>query len=149
MKSRPVLYTLAALPLILALYVYAAGPEVTVYKVSTCGCCAKWVEHLKMNGFQVTVHELPDTTEISRKSGVPDALHSCHTAIVDGYTIEGHVPAADIQRLLKERPSAKGLAVPGMPLGSPGMEGSRKDAYNVLLFSEDGKTSVFQKYAGD
>jgi hypothetical protein len=149
MKKRSLYYGLVALPLLLAFYLSAAGPEVTVYKVSTCGCCAKWVEHLKAAGFSVTVHEIEDTTEISRKSGVPEQMHSCHTALVDGYTIEGHVPASDIQRLLKERPQAKGLAVPGMPLGSPGMEGSRKDAYDVMLFTEDGKTSVFQKYAGN
>ena len=149
MRTRPLLYGLAALPLLLVFLLHAAGPEVTVYKVSTCGCCAKWVEHLKANGFQVTVHEVPDTTEISSKSGVPESLHSCHTALVDGYTIEGHVPAADIQRLLKDRPKVKGLAVPGMPLGSPGMEASRKDAYEVVQFDANGKTTVFQKYAGN
>src|SRR5687768_4637819 len=108
MRSRAFFYGLAALPLLLVFLLNAAGPaaspEVTVYKVSTCGCCAKWVEHLKKDGFQVIVHDVPDTTEISSKSGVPKSLHSCHTALVDGYTIEGHVPVADIQRLLKDRP---------------------------------------------
>ena len=149
MRARPILYGLSALPLIIALYLHAAGPEVTVYKVSTCGCCLQWIEHLKANGFQVTVHEVGDTTEVSRSHGVPDALHTCHTALVEGYTIEGHVPAADIQRLLKERPKAKGLAVPGMPLGSPGMEGSRRDTYSVLLFDAAGRTSVYREYKGN
>ena len=149
MKRRTVLYTLAGLPLLRALQLSAAGPDMTVYKVVTCGCCAKWVEHLRTAGFNVTVKEVGDTTDISRRSGVPEPLHSCHTGIVEGYAIEGHVPVSDIQRLLKDRPNAKGLAVPGMPLGSPGMEGSRKDAYEVLLFDHDGKTSVYKKYAGD
>jgi hypothetical protein len=133
----------------MTLALQAAGPEITVYKVATCGCCGKWVEHLKASGFTATVHEVGSVDEYKREHGVPKELESCHTAIVDGYTIEGHVPAADILRLLKERPAAKGLAVPGMPLGSPGMEASRKDAYDVLLFTEDGKTSVFQHYPGD
>jgi len=138
-----------ALPLTLALALYAAGPEITVYKLSTCGCCMKWVEHLKKNGFQVTVNEVPDVAGYKRQFGVPKELESCHTAVVEGYTIEGHVPASEILRLLKEKPVAKGLAVPGMPLGSPGMEASRKDAYDVLLFDADGKTSVYQHYAGN
>jgi hypothetical protein len=133
----------------MTLALHAAEPEITVYKLATCGCCGKWVEHLKANGFQTTVHEVGSVDEYKEEYGVPKELESCHTAVVDGYTIEGHVPAADILRLLKERPAAKGLAVPGMPLGSPGMEASRKDAYDVLLFTEDGKTSVFQHHPGD
>ncbi len=93
------------------------------------------------------VKEVPNTDPYAHQYGVPDSLRSCHTAIVDGYTIEGHVPASDIQRLLKERPKAKGLAVPGMPMGSPGMEsGEHRSAYSVILFQEDGKTSVYAKY---
>jgi hypothetical protein len=138
------------LPLVLMLSVpLHAADEVTVYKVATCGCCSKWVEHLKANGFKVVVHEVGDTAEYQKKYGVPVALRSCHTALVGGYTIEGHVPAADIQRLLKDRPNAKGLAVPGMPLGSPGMEASRKDRFQVILFTADGKTSVYKEYPGD
>lgn len=130
----------------------AAGPEVTMYKVATCGCCTLWADHLKRNGFQVTVHEVPDIEPYKKQYGVPEHLESCHTALVEGYVIEGHVPVAEIQRLLKERPAAKGLAVPGMPLGSPGMESQRgdiRDAYDVLLFTADGKTKVYQHYPGN
>lgn len=124
----------------------AAAPAVTVYKTRTCGCCGKWVEHLKANGFDVTVNEVPSTAEYRERYGVPTKLQSCHTAIVGGYAVEGHVPAADIQRLLKEKPKAKGIAVPGMPIGSPGMEqGDRKDTYSVILFTEDGDMKEFQK----
>jgi hypothetical protein len=126
----------------------AAGPQVSVVKTPTCGCCSKWIEHLKANGFTVTFRDVPSTAEYRRLNGVPDSLQSCHTAVVAGYTIEGHVPAADIHRLLKEKPKAVGIAVPGMPLGSPGMESTRSDAYSVLLFHKDGSTSVFQKYPG-
>ena len=127
----------------------AALPPVTVYKTTTCGCCGKWVEHLRSNGFAVTVHDVAGTAEYRKKYGVPEALASCHTALAGGYTIEGHIPAADIQRLLSERPKGKGIAVPGMPMGSPGMEGPRRQAYSVLLFQADGLTTVFQKHAGD
>ena len=128
---------------------HAAGPQIEVYKTRTCGCCAKWVDHLKANGFTPVVNEVPSTAEYRKKYGVPEKLSSCHTAVVNGYTVEGHVPAADIQRMLKTKPKGKGLAVPGMPLGSPGMEAGRRDAYSVLLFNPDGTTSVFQKYPGD
>jgi len=124
----------------------AAAPAVSVYKTRTCGCCAKWVDHLKANGFAPTVTDVPSTAEYRKQYGVPEQLQSCHTAVVGGYTIEGHVPAADIHRLLKQKPKAKGLAVPGMPMGSPGMEGARVDPYSVLLFSTDGRTTVFQKH---
>ena len=149
MRRHTFLRTLAAFPLLAALPALAAGPQVIVYKTPTCGCCGKWVEHLKANRFEPVVKEVPSTAEYRRQYGVPDKLLSCHTATVGGYTIEGHVPAADIHRLLKTRPKAKGLAVPGMPLGSPGMEARRRDAYSVLLFHADGRTSVYQKYPGD
>lgn len=127
--------------------VQAAPPAMVVYKTRTCGCCSKWVDHLKANGFTVTVNDVPSTADYRRKYGVPEQLQSCHTGVVNGYAIEGHVPAADIQRLLKKRPKAKGLAVPGMPIGSPGMEqGPRRQAYSVLLFTSDGKASEFQSY---
>ncbi len=130
-----------------ALRLQAAATQVTVYKTRTCGCCGHWVEHMKANGFDVTVQNVDDTSVYRHKSGVPDSLASCHTAVTGGYAIEGHVPAADIQRLLKTRPpKAKGLAVPGMVTGSPGMEGPRSDAYSVVLFDADGRTSVFQAY---
>jgi hypothetical protein len=126
-----------------------AGPQVQVFKTPTCGCCGKWVEHLKANGFTVKVTDVNNTAAYRKLHRVPDTLASCHTAFVDGYAVEGHVPAADIQRLLKQKPKAAGIAVPAMPLGSPGMEAGRRDAYSVLLFTSDGKTSVFQKYSGD
>lgn len=124
----------------------AAPPTLTVFKTKTCGCCGKWVEHMRASGFKVIVNEVASTGEHQQKYGVPEKLQSCHTAVVDGYTIEGHVPATEIQRLLKEKPKAKGLAVPGMPAGSPGMEGSRQDAYSVVRFDEGGMLSVYQKY---
>ncbi|MBN9657125.1 MAG: DUF411 domain-containing protein [Acidobacteria bacterium] len=124
----------------------AAPPTMTVFKTKTCGCCGKWVEHMRASGFKVIVNEVASTGEYRQKYGVPEKLQSCHTAVVDGYTIEGHVPATEIQRLLKEKPKAKGLAVPGMPAGSPGMEGSRQDAYSVVRFDEGGMLSVYQKY---
>jgi hypothetical protein len=103
---------------------------------------------MKENGFQVTVTEVASTADYRRKFGVPESLASCHTAVVNGYTLEGHVPAADVQRLLETRPKAKGLAVPGMPLGSPGMEqGPKHQAYSVILFDEKGSVSEFNKYA--
>lgn len=133
----------------LAATVHASAADITVYKTKTCGCCGKWVEHLRTNGFKVTVNEVPTMAEYQQRYGVPAKLRSCHTAVVDGYTIEGHVPAADIQRLLKEKPKAKGIAVPGMPAGSPGMETDHRDAYTVVQFDEAGQLSTFQTYPGD
>jgi hypothetical protein len=118
----------------------------TVYKDPNCGCCSAWVEHLKANGFSVTVHDVKDMAPHKKKLGVPERLASCHTALVDGYTVEGHVPASEIKRLLAERPRAKGLAVPGMPEGSPGMETGKRDPYDVLLFDTDGKATVYKSY---
>jgi hypothetical protein len=134
--------------LLLSSSLLAAAPEVSVFKTRTCGCCSKWVDHMKENGFNVKVTDVPSTTEYRQKYGVPERLLSCHTAVVNGYAIEGHVPAADVQRLLQTRAKGKGLAVPGMPIGSPGMEqGPRRAAYSVLLFQADGSASEFQKYA--
>ncbi len=133
--------------LLFAVSVPAASPKMSVYKTPTCGCCGKWVEHMKASGFDVEVTDVPSTAEYRRKYGVPEKLLSCHTAVVNGYAIEGHVPAADVQRLLKSRAKGKGLAVPGMPIGSPGMEqGPRRQAYSVLLFQSDGSVSEFQRY---
>jgi hypothetical protein len=143
------LQAILVITLLAGFQLQAAAPQVNVYKTRTCGCCGKWVEHLKANGFAPQVTDVPSTAEYRRRHGVPDQLQSCHTATVGGYTIEGHVPAADIHRLLKQRPKGKGLAVPGMPMGSPGMEGARRDAYSVYLFNSDGSTSVFQKHPGD
>ncbi len=120
-----------------------------VYKTATCGCCGKWVEHLRKNGIPVTVKEVSATAEYRAKYGIPEKLGSCHTGVIAGYAIEGHVPAREVLRLLKEKPKAKGLAVPAMPMGSPGMEGPKRDAYSVLLVDNEGRTTVFEKYPGD
>ena len=124
----------------------AGALEVTVYKSPNCGCCNKWIAHLGANGFKVNAHDLADLTQIKLEHGVRRELTSCHTALVDGYVIEGHVPAEDIQRLLQERPDVVGLAVPGMPMGSPGMEGPTSEPYNVLTFDREGNTTVFAKH---
>jgi hypothetical protein len=121
-------------------------PVITVYKDAGCGCCKSWVAHLIKHGYRVDAKDTPDMTEVKRALGVPDALTACHTAVVNGYLIEGHVPAADIARLLKEKPKVAGLAVPGMPMGSPGMEGLRTQHYQVLSFDKAGKTKVFATY---
>ena len=121
-------------------------PTITVYKDASCGCCKNWIEHLIKHGYRVDAKDSPDMTEIKRSLGVPEALTSCHTAVVNGYLIEGHVPAADIARLLKTKPKVLGLAVPGMPMGSPGMEGPRTQKYDVLSFDKAGKTKVFASH---
>ncbi len=121
-------------------------PEITVYKSPTCGCCSKWVEHLRGNGFEVKTTDLNDMGMIKSMSGVKPEYASCHTAKIDGYVIEGHVPASDIKRLLKERPAVTGLSAPGMPMGSPGMEGPRSDPYEVVTFDKQGETSVFSRH---
>jgi hypothetical protein len=148
MKRRQLLLAgVAALPLVQALPSLAAAPSVLVYKDPSCGCCTGWVEHLKAAGFSVTVKDVVDTTPERKRLGMPEAFAGCHTATTAGYVLEGHVPAAEVQRLLAERPAAIGLAVPGMPLGSPGMEvGSRIDPYDVLLVGRKGQASVFAKY---
>lgn len=124
----------------------ADAGDVIVYKSPTCGCCSEWVKHLKENGFSVKTEDLHNVNPIKAELGVPNQLRSCHTAKVGDYVIEGHVPAKDISRLLKEKPQVSGLAVPGMPMGSPGMEGPRKDRYDVLTFQMNGKTSVYTSY---
>ena len=137
---------LAGLALLLGAAGLLAAPIITVYKDPGCGCCAEWVKHLEANGFKTKVHDTSDMTPIKRKLGVPEGLASCHTAVVDGYTLEGHVPAADVKRLLTERPRARGLAVPGMPNGSPGMETGKMDRYEVLLFQDKGKPAIYRSY---
>jgi hypothetical protein len=125
----------------------AAPPEMTVYKTPTCGCCGKWVEHMRANGFRVEVADVQNTAVYREKYGVPEKLRSCHTAVVNGYAIEGHVPASDVQRLLKTKPKVKGIAVPGMPIGSPGMEqGNTRQAYSVVSFDSGGNVGEFQRY---
>lgn len=120
--------------------------KVTVYKSASCGCCKDWIRHLKANGFAVDAYNVEDLAEVKRQNGVSPQLGSCHTARVGGYVVEGHVPAQDIKRLLAEKPAVAGLAVPGMPAGSPGMDGRRKDPYNVYAFNRDGSTSVYARY---
>lgn len=124
-----------------------ARPTITVWKDPSCGCCGGWVEHMRRNGFVATVIETADVQAIKTQRGVPIELASCHTAEIAGYTIEGHVPAQAILRLLAERPSGRGLAVPGMPIGSPGMEGGKPETYDVVLFGEGTKTS-FGRFSG-
>ncbi len=120
---------------------------IKVYKSPTCGCCGDWVDHLEDNGFTVDVTDTQLMNQIKVDAGLTPQLASCHTAFIGDYVIEGHVPAADIRRLVAEQPVARGLAVPGMPIGSPGMEiGDRKDPYQVLLFNESGQTRVFADY---
>lgn len=128
---------LAVLPVVGALPVLAdATPVLQVYKSPFCGCCGAWVEHMRDAGLTVQVTELDDVETVKRDLGVPETLHSCHTALIDGYVIEGHVPAREVLRLLRERLPATGLAVPGMPIGSPGMEqGDQRDPYSVILFN--------------
>ena len=123
-------------------------PTIEVYKSATCGCCSKWVEHLKSNGFTVRTTNREDLAEFKASKGVPRRVQSCHTAVVNGYVIEGHVPASDVQRLLKDRPAIVGLAVPGMPIGSPGMEvaGRKVQPFDVLAFDKDGPTRVFASH---
>ena len=127
----------------------STAPLVQVWKDPNCGCCKDWVAHLETNGFRSQVLDTGNTAMRARL-GMPQQLGSCHTALIQGYVIEGHVPAREIHRLLKERPKALGLAVPRMPVGSPGMDGpeygGRKDPYDVLLVARDGTTAVFQSY---
>ncbi|MBI4887509.1 MAG: DUF411 domain-containing protein [Acidobacteria bacterium] len=124
------------------------APTVEVYKSPTCGCCANWVKHLQQHGFKTQVTETDDITGIKTKNKVPARVQSCHTAIVDGYVLEGHVPAADLQRLLKERPAVLGLAVPGMPIGSPGMEvpNMKAQAFDVIAFDKQGQLKVYASH---
>jgi len=116
-----------------------------VYKSPTCGCCGDWVKHVRANGLRVETHDLNDVSPIRRRYGVPGALASCHTAVIAGYAIEGHVPAADIKRLLRERPKIIGLTVPGMVIGSPGMEQGTPQPYATLAFDERG-SRVFAQH---
>ena len=127
----------------------ASAPKITVTKDPACGCCGGWVDHLKAEGFAVEVIESAALNQVKARLGVPNDLAACHTAEVAGYVIEGHVPAVAIWRLLSEKPQAKGLAVPGMPVGSPGMEvaGAQADVYDVVLFGAFGKR-VFARFEG-
>jgi len=139
-------FTLALLMLGVSVGHGQAGTEVTMYKQVGCGCCSIWAEHLRKAGYKVSSMEMPDLDRVKTAYGVPRPLQTCHTALIDGYVVEGHVPLDAIQKLLKERPKIAGIGVAGMPIGSPGMEvGSRKDAYDVVAFDRDGKSSVYLK----
>ncbi|MEH2008847.1 DUF411 domain-containing protein [Nostoc sp.] len=119
-----------------------------VYHSPDCNCCGGWIDHLKAQGFKITDFSTPDIARVKQKYNVPDNLSSCHTAIVNGYVIEGHVPAEDIKRLLQEKPNVVGLSVPQMPVGTPGMEiGNRKDSFSVLSFDRNDSVTVFNKYS--
>ena len=125
----------------------AATPTITVYKSPSCGCCSAWVDHMRDAGFDMRSIDHEDVDRIKAQFGVAPDVQSCHTALVEGYVVEGHVPARDVKRLLDERPAATGLAVPGMPVGSPGMEqGGHKDPYQVILFSSS-ERAVYAEYA--
>ncbi len=120
---------------------------VDVYKSPTCGCCSKWIDHLEANGFTVRTHDTENVAAHKIRLGLPAGYGSCHTAEVNGYVIEGHVPAKEMKRLLKEKPRARGLVLPAMPVGSPGMEiGDRKDSYGVFLVNRDGSTRTYAQY---
>ncbi len=121
----------------------SAGQQITVYKTPTCGCCAKWVDHLEANGFRVKAVDLADVTPMRLRYGVPADLRSCHTALVNGYFVEGHVPAEEIRRMLENEEPIAGLAVPAMPMGSPGMEGPRSDPYDIIAVEKDGGRRIF------
>jgi hypothetical protein len=137
LTRRSALTALACAALLPAL-AWAAAPQITVHKDPNCGCCNGWVDHLRAHGYRVTAIETAEINRVKARLGVPSDLAACHTAEVDGYLVEGHVPAAANERLLRERPKARGLAVPGMPAGSPGM-GGEPEVYDVILFDGDGR----------
>jgi hypothetical protein len=134
-------------PTIAARRLFAAEPPsvITVYKDAGCQCCVKWVQHLSKAGFVVMPHDVLNMDEVKKNMRVPAALQSCHTGVVDRYVVEGHVPADVIKKMLAEKPEIQGIAVPGMPTGSPGMEGARVDKYDVIAFTTGGKTRVYAK----
>ena len=154
LRRRGVLLAAAAAalsPAIAAATKTSAPPLVEVWKSPTCGCCGEWIKHLEANGFAVKTHLVPDTAPVRKRVGFDEKYGSCHTALVGGYALEGHVPAREVKRLLKEKPTGVvGIAVPGMPLGSPGMDlpsyGGRKMPYDVVLVKRDGTSSVYQSY---
>jgi hypothetical protein len=118
---------------------------ITVYKSPSCGCCGKWIDYLRANGYEVKVEDLDDLSEIKAASGVPRQLQTCHTAVVEGYVVEGHVPVDALRSLLHDRPKVAGIAVPGMPIGAPGMDGAPVQHYDVIAWDKSGKTTVYAK----
>ena len=125
----------------------AKPPEMTVYRSPTCGCCGKWIEHVKSHNISIKDVISDDMDAIKQKYGVPEKLASCHTAVIDGYVVEGHVPAEDIYKLMHDKPKVVGISAPGMPMGSPGMEmGGRQDHFQVVSFDKDGNVAVFAEH---
>lgn len=126
---------------------YSGNMNMTVYRSSSCGCCGGWIEHAKQHGFQITDIKTDDLEAVKQEHNIPRYLSSCHTTIIDGYVMEGHIPVDDIKRFLKQKPNVVGLTVPGMPLGTPGMEaGERKQPFDILAFNENGQVEVFKHY---
>jgi len=154
MRKTTLIYSAAAMLIAGAIGVSAqqnaaaSKPTAVVYKTSSCGCCRMWVEHLKASGFTVEAKDVSadEVRAVSKAAGLKDDDTSCHTAKIGGYIVEGHVPASDIQRLLKEKPAIAGIAAPGMPQGSPGMEQGSKEPFDVVAFTKDGKTRLYSKH---
>ena len=147
-RVKPTTGVLAAWLLLLPAPLLAEPPPMQVYKTRTCNCCVKWIDHVKARGYVVTANDVPDLLPVKQELGVPRGASSCHTAVIGGYVIEGHVPVEDISRLLDERPKdVLVLAVPGMPIGSPGMEGPNPERYQTLAVKKDGKLEVFAEHA--
>ena len=145
-KAKAILAAIGVAAAIPLSGISAEASDVHVYKSPSCGCCGAWVDHLRANGFTVIVEDTEDLDPVKQRFGVPGPLQSCHTATIEGYAIEGHVPAPDIRRLLIERPEAAGVAVPGMPTGSPGMEqDGRREPYATILFGPDGQ-SIYARH---
>ncbi|NND70221.1 MAG: DUF411 domain-containing protein [Rhodothermales bacterium] len=144
--SKPLLAGLIAVVIGAGAFVFtstSSSQEIVVYKSPTCGCCAKWIDHIEEAGYKVQVRDTNDMQPIKMQHGIQRQAQSCHTAIVDGYFVEGHVPAEFITKLLEEKPDIKGITVPGMPQGSPGMEGPNPVDYDVIAIGKDGEASIF------
>jgi hypothetical protein len=150
MLSRRV-FAAALLGFVPYVRVVAAKPAVTMFKDKSCSCCDRWAQHMIDRDFEVIVKEVQtsELRDIKKQYGIPPDLQTCHTAVVEDFIIEGHVPAIDIQRVLKDRPKGAGLVVPGMPIGSPGMEGARPEKFSVLLFDLQGHTAVYKEYSAN
>lgn len=151
MKLKYLLAALSVLVVVMGLSLgssgaFSAKPILTVYKTPTCGCCSKWIDHVEKSGFEVEVRDVQRLDLTKAAYQVPGNLRSCHTAIVDGYVIEGHVPAEDVKRLLASRPNVAGIAVAGMPIGSPGMEGGTPQPYDVIVFHKSGEQEIFARH---
>ncbi len=147
MKSIVMLAILSVLAVTMALANDAMVKDIVVYKNPECGCCTKWVKYLQGKNYNVTIEHTRDVLAVKKRLGIPEKLAACHTAVIDGYVIEGHITHRDIKRLLLFRPEVKGIAVPGMPIGTPGMEsGSKLESHNVMSFDEHGNTEVFAEH---